>query len=151
MLDHNITAPNCITEHHSIMSSTFLFSNHYHTSACVEVVCASGQILSNIHFKIISWNTFCMIPYTLCFTVYKAHHDHPIGRCLHCFHPELWKKRAHKRFVYIKSHSPLSLLCRVRYNTWHYMMTSSNGNIFPRNWPFVRGIYRPVVNYPYKG
>ena len=31
------------------------------------------------------------------------------------------------------------------------MMTSSNGNIFPRNWPFVRGIHRSPVNFPHKG
>ena len=31
------------------------------------------------------------------------------------------------------------------------MMTSSNGNIFPRNWPFVRGIHRSPVNSPHKG
>ena len=31
------------------------------------------------------------------------------------------------------------------------MMTSSNGNIFPRYWPFVRGIHRPPVNSPLKG
>ena len=30
------------------------------------------------------------------------------------------------------------------------MMTSSNGNIFPRNWPFVRGIHRSPVNSPHK-
>ena len=31
------------------------------------------------------------------------------------------------------------------------MMTSSNGNIFPRYWPFVRGIRRSNVNSPHKG
>ena len=31
------------------------------------------------------------------------------------------------------------------------MMTSSNGNIFPRYWPFVRGIHRSPVNSPHKG
>ena len=31
------------------------------------------------------------------------------------------------------------------------MMTSSNGNIFLRNWPFVRGIHRSPVNSPHKG
>ena len=30
-------------------------------------------------------------------------------------------------------------------------MTSSNGNILPRHWPFVRGIHRPAVNSPHKG
>ena len=30
-------------------------------------------------------------------------------------------------------------------------MTSSNGNIFPRYWPFVRGIHRLQVNSPHKG
>ena len=30
-------------------------------------------------------------------------------------------------------------------------MTSSNGNIFPRNWPFVQGIHRSPVNSPRKG
>ena len=30
-------------------------------------------------------------------------------------------------------------------------MTSSNGNIFPRYWPFVRGIHRSPVNSPHKG
>ena len=31
------------------------------------------------------------------------------------------------------------------------LMTSSNGNIFPRYWPFVRGIHRSPVNSPHKG
>ena len=31
------------------------------------------------------------------------------------------------------------------------MMTSPNGNIFPRYWPFVRGIHRSPVNSPDKG
>ena len=31
------------------------------------------------------------------------------------------------------------------------MMTSSNGNIFPRYWPFVWGIHRSPVNSPHKG
>ena len=31
------------------------------------------------------------------------------------------------------------------------MMTSSNGNIFPPYWPFVRGIHRSTVNSPHKG
>ena len=30
-------------------------------------------------------------------------------------------------------------------------MTSSNGSIFPRYWPFVRGIHRSPVNSPHKG
>ena len=34
---------------------------------------------------------------------------------------------------------------------WQHMMTSSNGNIFPRYWPFVRGIHRSPVNSPHKG
>ena len=31
------------------------------------------------------------------------------------------------------------------------MMTPSNGNIFPRDWPFVWGIHRSPVNSPHKG
>ena len=31
------------------------------------------------------------------------------------------------------------------------MMTSSNGNIFPGYWPFVRGIHRLPVNWPHRG
>ena len=31
------------------------------------------------------------------------------------------------------------------------MMTSSNGNYFPRVWTFVRGIHRGPVNSPHKG
>ena len=31
------------------------------------------------------------------------------------------------------------------------MMTSSSGNIFPRYWPFVRGIHRSLVISPHKG
>ena len=31
------------------------------------------------------------------------------------------------------------------------MTTSSNGNIFPRYWPFVRGIHQSPVNFPHKG
>ena len=38
-------------------------------------------------------------------------------------------------------------LCRSSYA----MMTSSNGNIFPRNWLFVREIHRSPVNFPHKG
>ena len=30
-------------------------------------------------------------------------------------------------------------------------MTSSNGNFFPRYWPFVWGIHQPPVNSPHKG
>ena len=30
------------------------------------------------------------------------------------------------------------------------MMTSSNGYVFPRYWPFVRGIHRAPVNSPHK-
>ena len=30
------------------------------------------------------------------------------------------------------------------------MMSSWNGNTFPRYWPFVRGIHRSPVNYPHK-
>ena len=32
-----------------------------------------------------------------------------------------------------------------------HMMTSSNGNIFPRYWSFVRGIHRSPVDSPHKG
>ena len=32
-----------------------------------------------------------------------------------------------------------------------FMMTSSNGNCFPRYWPFVRGIHQSPVNSPHKG
>ena len=31
------------------------------------------------------------------------------------------------------------------------MMASSNGSIFPVNWPFVRGIHRPLANSPHNG
>ena len=34
---------------------------------------------------------------------------------------------------------------------WEFMMTSSNGNIFPRHWPFVQGIHQSPVNSPHKG
>ena len=34
---------------------------------------------------------------------------------------------------------------------WSDMTTSSNGNIFPRYWPFVQGIHRSPVNSPQKG
>ena len=34
---------------------------------------------------------------------------------------------------------------------FHCKMTSSNGNFFPRYWPFVRGIHRSMVNSPHKG
>ena len=37
------------------------------------------------------------------------------------------------------------------YRASNIMMTSSNGNIFPRYWPFVRGIHRSPVNSPHKG
>ena len=33
----------------------------------------------------------------------------------------------------------------------HTMMTSSNGKLFLRYWPFVRGIHRWPVNSPHKG
>ena len=32
-----------------------------------------------------------------------------------------------------------------------YMMTSSIGSIFPRYWPFARGIHRSPVDSPHKG
>ena len=32
-----------------------------------------------------------------------------------------------------------------------FIMTSSNGNIFPRYWPIVRGIHRSPVSSPHKG
>ena len=35
--------------------------------------------------------------------------------------------------------------------TNHGMITSSNGNLFMRYWPFVRGIHRSPVNSPHKG
>ena len=38
--------------------------------------------------------------------------------------------------------------CGTRF---YVMMKSSNGNIFPPYWPFVRGIHRPPVNSPQKG
>ena len=31
------------------------------------------------------------------------------------------------------------------------MMTSSNGSLFPRYWPFVRGLNQSPVNFPHKG
>ena len=36
-------------------------------------------------------------------------------------------------------------------NLPHYMMTSSNGNIFPRYWPFAWGIHRSPGNSPHNG
>ena len=41
---------------------------------------------------------------------------------------------------------PFNFMC-----IWRIMKTSSNGNVFPRNWPFMRGIHRSPVNSPYKG
>ena len=35
--------------------------------------------------------------------------------------------------------------------SFHIMMTSSNGRIFPLYWPFVRGLHRCPVNSPHKG
>ena len=35
-------------------------------------------------------------------------------------------------------------------NAYHIMMTSSNGNIIPRCWPFFGGIHRSTVNSPLK-
>ena len=43
------------------------------------------------------------------------------------------------------------LSARLQFTTLPNMMTSSNGNIFPRYWPFVRGIHRFPVNSPHKG
>ena len=40
---------------------------------------------------------------------------------------------------------------RCIHNLASAMMTSSNGNIFPRYWPYVRGIHRWPVNSPHKG
>ena len=41
-------------------------------------------------------------------------------------------------------------LHKVKYWFLH-MMASSNGNIFPHNWPFVQGIYQSLVNSLHKG
>ena len=50
-----------------------------------------------------------------------------------------------RRMSYIRRHDDVM--------TWNFsaMMTSSNGNIFPRYWPFVRGIHRSPVTSPHKG
>ena len=51
----------------------------------------------------------------------------------------IWRKTySYKKFVCLE----VSYLC---------MMTSSNGNIFSRYWPFVRGIHRSPVVSPHKG
>ena len=54
-----------------------------------------------------------------------------------------------------------SVMTSCRLNAWQQisvkctefksMVTSSNGCIFPRYWPFVRGIHPSSVNSPYKG
>ena len=43
-----------------------------------------------------------------------------------------------------------SVLLSHSHTCWH-RMTSSNGNFFPRYWPFVRGYHRSPVNSPHKG
>ena len=55
-------------------------------------------------------------------------------------------KKSISNVWYCNVHS-VKILCSLR----KVMMTSSNGNIFPRYWPFVRGIHRSPVNSPHKG
>ena len=61
--------------------------------------------------------------------------------------------RLEKAFVKFTFRQMATLLFRLHriYVSSFYMMTSSNGIIFPRYWPFVRGIHRPPVNSPHKG
>ena len=49
----------------------------------------------------------------------------------------------------LKAHARKPRSVEPRYN-FHTMMTPSNGNIFQRYWPFVRGIHRSSVNSPHK-
>ena len=44
-----------------------------------------------------------------------------------------------------------SVFHRCLHVAWRIMMTSSNGNIFPRYWPFVSGIHRSPVDSLHKG
>ena len=68
---------------------------------------------------------------------------------LFCSHPNWWRRS--KQLVNANPESTADLLIppTVRLFDWRnpfcqapYMMTSSNENIFPRYWPFVRGIHR---------
>ena len=54
---------------------------------------------------------------------------------------------------WIIKHISMYLLdqCRIVSSLLLHMMTSPNGNIFPRYWPFARGIHRSPVNFPHKG
>ena len=48
-------------------------------------------------------------------------------------------------------HNVMGLEMQMSNRNQCIMMTSSNGNNFPRYWPFVRGIHRSPVNSPHKG
>ena len=88
---------------------------------------------------------------------------------------DLWRHGAHYDVTVMailllapRAHHPPSdslrgTVCHLKdYNTIHSlasmarrrftlcMKTSSNENIFPRQWPFVRGIHRSPVDSPYK-
>ena len=62
-----------------------------------------------------------------------------------------------KHFKYISTHYEKQKkissksIHPVTIENQNYMMMSSNGNIFPRYWPFVRWIHRSLVTSPHKG
>ena len=48
-------------------------------------------------------------------------------------------------------HNVMGLEMQMSNRNQRIIMTSSNGNKFPRYWPFVRGTHRSPVNSPHKG
>ena len=66
--------------------------------------------------------------------------------------PENGALGAHIQPTYKNSSNQLRLQVQCEFSgNVLSMITSSNGNIFPRYCPFVRGIHRSPVNSPHKG
>ena len=92
--------------------------------------------------------------------VYKPIHDRPNMQIWGPLHDRTWVgvirtviSICHLGVVFAKVFHYIIYVLKstCRGWIWAIMMTSSNGHIFPRYWPFVRGIHRSPVNSPHKG
>ena len=71
--------------------------------------------------------------------------------CLQAWCPfHWWYYDQSPNFMKIVEPMDYTRLIQSQQNVAH-MMTSSNGNIFRENWPFVQGIHRSLVNSQHKG
>ena len=66
------------------------------------------------------------------------------SKCVYNVHLFIWS-------LFQRASCCLTIVCIRIFKTFYFMMTSSNENIFPRYWPFVRGIHWLPVNSPHKG